>query len=118
MATQLWSIVLIIASTVLSSFGSFYMKVGSKNFVPRIQTIVTNMPLIGGLTFHFLSGIMGVIAYSGGELTVLVPLGSLNYIWASLLAIYFLDERMNKWKWLGILFIMIGVTLIGLGESV
>jgi uncharacterized membrane protein len=118
MATQLWSVIVIIASTVLSSFGSFYMKVGSKSFVPKIQTLVTNMPLVGGLTFHVLSGILGVIAYSGGELTVLVPLGSLNYIWASILAVYFLDEKMNRWKWLGILFIMVGVTLIGLGESV
>lgn len=118
MTTQLWSIIVIVASTVLSSFGSFYMKIGSKSLTSNITKLVTNLPLIGGLTFHVLSGILGVIAYSGGELTVLVPLGSLNYIWASILAIYFLDEKMNRWKWLGIIFIMVGVTLIGLGESI
>lgn len=117
MTTQLWSVGVILASTILSSFGSFYMKVGSKNLTSSLTTLATNFALIGGLTLHALSGIMGVIAYSGGELTVLVPLGSLNYVWASILAVYFLNEKMNKWKWLGILFIVVGVTLIGLGES-
>ena len=114
--TQLWSVLLVILSTVLSSLGSFYMKVASKSITFNINTVITNMPLIGALSLHTLSAVVGVIAYRGGELTVLVPLASLNYIWASLLAIKFLGEKMNTWKWVGVIGIMLGIILIGLGD--
>ncbi len=116
--TAFWSIVLIILSTILSSLGSFYMKVASSTVKLNIKTVITNMPLIGALTLHTLSAIVGVIAYRGGELTVLVPLASLNYILASLLAIKFLGEKMNSRKWTGIVGIVVGITLIGLGDVI
>ena len=115
MPTSFLSIVLIIFSTLLSSLGSFYMKVASKS-MNNLKTVITNMPLIGALSLHTLSAIVGVIAYRGGELTVLVPLASLNYIWASLLAIKYLGENMNTWKWIGVVSIMLGITIIGLGD--
>jgi uncharacterized membrane protein len=109
---------LVILSTVFSSLGSFYMKVASENITLNIKTVVRNMPLVVAVTLHTVSAAIGVIAYRGGELTVLVPLASLNYIWASLLAIRYLGEKMNGWKWLGIAGIMIGITLIGLGDVI
>lgn len=116
MATQLSSIILITLSTIISSLASFFLKVASKNFTFKIKTIIKNLPLIGAFTLHFVSAIIGIIAYRGGELTVLVPLASLNYIWASILAVRFLGEKMNIWKWAGILTIMVGITIIGLSD--
>ena len=112
--TEFWSVILVISSTVLSSLGSFYMKVASKS-MNGIKTVI-NMPLIGALSLHTLSAIMGVIAYRGGELTVLVPLASLNYIWASLLAIKYLGEKMNTWKCIGVVSIMLGISIMGYGD--
>ena len=116
MATQLSSIVLITLSTVISSLASFFLKVASKNFTFQIKAVIRNFPLIGAFSLHFISAIIGIIAYRGGELTVLVPLASLNYIWASILAVRFLGEKMNGWKWAGIFTIMVGITLIGLSD--
>ena len=112
--TEFWSVILVISSTVLSSLGSFYMKVASKS-MDDIKTVI-NMPLIGALSLHTLSAVVGVIAYRGGELTVLVPLASLNYIWASLLAIKYLGEKMNTWKWIGVVSIMLGISIMGYGD--
>lgn len=116
MNTQPWSIALVILSTVLSSLGSFYLKLASKGITMEIKTIISNVKLYTAVSFHFTSAILGVIAYRGGELTVLVPLASFSYIWASILAVRYLGEQMNKWKWIGIGCIMMGVTLIGLGD--
>ena len=117
MATQLWSAALIIVSTLISSLGTFYLKVGSAAFSLEIKSIIKNLPVIGGLALQVFSTLLGVIAYKGGDLTFLVPLGALNYIWASILAVSFLKEKMNRWKWLGITTIMVGIVLIGLGEA-
>ena len=40
---------------------------------------------------------------------------ALVYVWVSLLSMFFLKEKMNKTKWLGVILIILGVTLIGLG---
>lgn len=116
MQAQLWSIALIVASTILSSLGSFYMKVASARLSLSIITVIKNIPLLVAVFLHVTSAVIGVIAYRGGELTILVPLGSLNYVWASLLAVRYLDEKMNRWKWLGTASIIAGIVLIGLGD--
>jgi uncharacterized membrane protein len=118
MATELYSVGLIILSTLFSSLGSFYMKVASKTFRLGFKALATNFALIGAVSLHTISAVVGVIAYKGGDLTVLVPLASLNYIWASILAVRFLKERMNFWKWLGVIAIMAGITILGLGDIV
>jgi drug/metabolite transporter (DMT)-like permease len=116
MATQLWSAALIVLSTLFSSVGSFYMKVGSGKLSFRIFSVMKNIPLVAGVGLHIFSALISVVAYRGGNLTVLVPLASLNYIWASILAVRFLGEKMNPWKWMGIIAIMVGISLLGLGD--
>ncbi len=115
MPSQLLSIGLMIISTISSSLGSFFLKVASKKFAFNINAVITNLPLFVAVSLHFTSAIIGVIAYKGAELSLLVPFASLNYIWASLLAIKFLGEKMNKWKWLGMFLIMLGITLVSYG---
>ncbi len=113
--TTYLSIILVIISTLLSSFGSFTLKIVSRTIDFHPRSLMKNFTLMGALSCHVLSSILSVIAYRSGELTILVPLGSLNYIWASMLAVRFLGERMNTHKWIGMVLIMAGVTLIGLG---
>jgi uncharacterized membrane protein len=56
-------------------------------------------------------------ALKGGDLSVLYPFVALAYIWVSLLSVKFLGEKMNKFKWLGIALIIIGVSFIGIGSN-
>ncbi|HLC20036.1 MAG TPA: EamA family transporter [Candidatus Nanoarchaeia archaeon] len=113
--TAFWSIGVLIASTILSSIGAFLFKVASKDFRFRVASLL-NKELIFGIGLYGIAAILTIIAYKGGELTVLVPLGSLNYLWAAFLAQRFLGEEMNAWKWRGVLFIICGIALVGLGD--
>lgn len=115
--TTTWSIAVLIVSTVLSSVGAFLFKRASKELRFEARTLL-NVELIVGLGLYGISAILTIIAYKGGELTVLVPLGSLNYLWAAFLAQWFLGERMNSWKWSGIGLIIFGIGLVGLGGVV
>jgi drug/metabolite transporter (DMT)-like permease len=114
--TQLWSAGLIVGSTLISSVAAFFFKQASSTISLSFSTL-KNKKLIGGIFLYAVSAIIAVIAYRGGELTVLVPLASLNYVWAALLAQHYLKEDVNKWKWLGIFIIVAGLVLIGLGDT-
>ena len=115
MKTELWSIILVLVGTVLGAFGALYIKIGSNDFSLNIKKIIKNQKLILGFVFYALSSVFYVIALKGGDLSVLYPIVSIGYVWVCLLSVWFLKEKMNKFKWLGIITIIIGITLIGIG---
>ena len=62
--------------------------------------------------------IIGMVIYmfmlNKYDLSKVYPLTSISYIFTMLLAMFFLGEKVNIMGWLGVLFIMLGVGLIGL----
>ncbi len=125
MSTSWFAIGLVAFATLISALGPIFMKKGAAAFTLNPKKILKNPAVlfknygvILGCLFFGVSAIIFVIGLRFGELSVLYPLTSLSYIWACLLSVKFLHERMNKPKWAGIAFIIIGVTLIGLGRSV
>lgn len=117
MATQLWSIGLVILATIIGAFGPILLKKASAKRLSKISSLATNYHLFGGVALYGIGTILFIPALRGGELSVLYPFVALIYIWVSLLSVKFLGEKMNKLKWLGIALIIIGVTLIGLGSN-
>lgn len=116
MATQLWSIILVITAAFLGSLGPVFLKKGSAYVTKDIKSIIFNWRIFIGLCFYGMGTVLFIPALKGGELTVLYPLIATTYIWVSMWSVYLLKERMNKWKWAGIILIIIGVGLIGLGS--
>ena len=114
--TEAWAIGLVFFATVIGSFGSLFLKFGAEHFTLDLKKLLTNYKVILGLLIYVLSSVLFIAALRGGELSVLYPITSFTYVWISLLSIKFLKEKMNKFKWLGILSIIVGVTLIGLGS--
>ena len=116
MATQLWAIGLVILATLVGAFGPILLKKASAKKFSSITLIISNYPLLGGITLYALGTILFIPALKGGELSVIYPFVSLNYVWVSFLSTKFLGEKMNRLKWLGIALIIIGVSLIGFGN--
>lgn len=116
MTTQLWSVGLVIFGTLVGMFAPILLKKGSVDFNRNLLSQLSNYNLISGVVLYVLSAVIFIPALRGGELSVLYPLVSINYVWVSLLSIKFLGEKMNKFKWFGIFFIILGVSLIGLGS--
>ncbi len=117
MATELWAVALVISGSFLGAAGSLYFKRGSSKLTKNLFQNFKNYSLIIGFCLYIVAASMYVFALRGGELSILYPLVSTTYIWIIVLSYYFLRERMNKWKWLGIILIVFGVTLVGLGSS-
>jgi len=113
MTTELWAVLLVLFVTLPSAFGPILIKKGSSRGVRKFYK---NPNLLAGLGIYGVSAIFFTIALRGGELSVLYPLVSVGYVWVSLLSVKYLNEKMNSSKWLGVLLIVAGVSLIGLGS--
>lgn len=114
METSLWSIILVLIATIIGSFGALFIKLGSKTFSFSPIQLLRNYKLILGFFLYGITYIIFIIALKGGDLSVLYPLVSVGYIWIIIISIRFLAERMNIWKWTGLLLIISGVSLIGI----
>ncbi len=116
MATKLWAALLVLFTTLLTSSAQLLYKyaVGTLQF--DIISIITNKFLIGGMILYAIGGILMIISFRGGELSVLYPIIATSYIWVSFLSIWFLHEGMGALKWIGIASIIIGIIFIGFGS--
>ena len=101
-------------ATVIGACGSLYFKKASVNLTKRVFANFKNKDLLIGLSFYLLSSIIFILALRHEDVSVLYPITSLSYIWASLLAMKYLGEKPNLLRWLGVIIIIIGVTFIGL----
>ena len=99
--------------TLLTSIAQIFLKKGAM----LLPTLFTNWQLLIGCFLYGSAAIIFIIALKGGELSVLYPIIATSYVWVSLLSGYFFNESITPLKWLGILSIVIGVSLIGKGSK-
>ncbi len=111
------SIIIVLIGTIIISFGQISLKSGMNNWKLDINSILTNYILILGIILYLGSGLIFTIALKYGNLSSLYPINALAYVWVSLLSPYFFNDQMNIMKWLGIAFIIGGVSSIGLGSK-
>ena len=112
MTTLTTAIVLTVLGTMFAASGQIMLKKASQRMSISIDGIIKNIPFLFGLFFYGSSMILCIIALKWGPLTILNPIGSLNYLWAAFLSMWLLGEKMNGYKWIGVILIIIGVTVI------
>jgi drug/metabolite transporter (DMT)-like permease len=112
MATKTWAIALVVFTTLLTSSAQLMYKEGMNNF--SFSNILTNYWLFAGAATYVIGAVILLIALKGGELSVLYPIIATSYIWVCLLSVRF-GEVMNPFKWVGVVAIVLGVSLIGIG---
>ena len=110
-------IALVAFGTILGAFGAFFLKIGSNkiNSKKDLFNLKKSIFLILGAGLYGISTIPFTFALKFGDLSILYPIVSLSYIWATILSITFLHERVNSFRWMGIAFIILGIVVISLG---
>jgi len=119
---------MVVACTVLGAAAQMLIKRGTSMMPPLLDPaagsaiaqapmiawkILTNLPLFGGLACYGISTALLVLALRYGELSVLYPIIALTYVWVSILSVGFLGESVNSFKILGLVFIVLGVAVLG-----
>ncbi len=117
MRTPLSSILLVLTSSFIGSFGAVFLKLGAEYMKPGVKGFVTNYRLGFGIALYLLSSVFFVMGVAQGELTILYPMVSLGYIWTLLWAYLFFKEPFSHGKVIGLALIIGGVAFINLGNA-
>jgi drug/metabolite transporter (DMT)-like permease len=117
MVTQLWAVGLVVLAVTVGAFGPIFLKKSSKTFSLSPLKILKNYNLMIGVLFYAFGTVCFIPALKGGELSVLYPLVSLSYVFVAIYSRILLKEKMNVYKFFGIVAILAGISLIGIGSS-
>jgi uncharacterized membrane protein len=96
--------------TILGALGSLNLKIGSNKLT--IKSLI-NKNIVLGIVMYGLASVLFIPALKFGDLSVLYPMLALTYVWTVFFSVKFLKEKMNAYKWIGLVLIIIGVTIIG-----
>jgi len=107
-------IVLLTIAALIGAYASLILKRGANKLEFNLKKIIKNKELILGVFLYALSNLFFVPGLRFGKFSVLYPVVSLGYVFSMLLAVKYLKEKMNKWKYLAIVLIVFGVVLVSL----
>ncbi len=116
-ATPVSSMLWIVGSGVLGSLGAVGLKAGAGRLKFSIPALLSNWQLIGGVAAYLASSTLFVKGMKEGELSVLYPLVALSQIWTLLWGRVLFQEAITRYKIAAVIMILIGVALIGFGNS-
>ena len=109
---------LILLGSTMTAFGGVLLKRGSEaltldhGFLPFLRSAALNPGLIGGLICYIVPIGLWVFLLRTHELSKLQPLLAVVYVITPIVSIYFLQEQVGLIRWVGIGFIILGVTFV------
>lgn len=102
----------IIVMTLVASFASFFLKKSTNG--GNILSIISNKYLYIGGFLYVVAALFNIWILKRMPYSVVLPLGSICYIWTMLIAGFFLKEKIGLGKIIGVLLILSGVVCIAL----
>jgi uncharacterized membrane protein len=102
-------------------FGSLLGSIGVLMFKQEIdkkgiRKLATNIKAYSAATLLAISMALYLFALRNENLSIIYPLAATTYLWTTFFSVKYLHEKMNHWKYWGLLLIIIGVTIIGMGS--
>jgi drug/metabolite transporter (DMT)-like permease len=107
----------VVGGGVIGSLGAVGLKAGAGRLKLNAVSLITNWQLIAGVLAYLVSSVLFVKGMSHGQLSVLYPLVAMGQIWTLLWARVFFKEQITKHKLIAVGLILVGVGLIGYGNS-
>jgi len=122
---------MLIVNVILGSVGQVMMKIGATRMgsvhesrgiigglLNSFLNIFTNLHVLGGLFLYALSAVIWIRILRQVNLSLAYPMMSLSYVAVVILSALLLNEKVSAITIIGLIFITIGVSLIGLGYGV
>lgn len=120
-------ILILLIGLVFESTGVVLLKKGMSQ-IGEVETVsvsetvrvvragATNPHILLGVFFEALFFISLLILMSKSDISFLWPLTGLSFVFATIAAIWFLNERVSGARWAGVVLIMLGAALISYSE--
>lgn len=112
---ELWAIMAVSLISIVGGLGAVFFKKGAEKFSLSVSGVFKNKNLLMGVIIYAIALFVFTFSLRGGELTIIYPLVSTSYVWAAIFSVKFLGESMTRYKLLGIVLIIIGVSAVGIG---
>lgn len=116
METELWAVAAGILSSLMAAAATFFLKRGGAETRLSLRRFYVDRRVFGAILLYLLSSLFFIIALRGAQLSVLLPLGTLEYVWILVFAKKFLREEIGLAKGFGVGCIVLGLFLVGLGS--
>lgn len=116
-ATPLSSMLLVLTASFVGSFGAVFLKSGANRMRVNLWHLLRNYRLGLGVGLFLLSSYFFILGVRRGELSVLYPMVSLGYVWTMLWSRVFFGEALTRYKFAGLLLILLGIAFIGVGAA-
>ena len=107
-------IILLSIAALIGAVASLILKKGANKLKFDIKKIIKNKNLLLGVFLYAVSNLFFVPGLRFGKFSVLYPIVSLGYVFSMLLAVKYLKEKMNKWKYTAMFLIILGIVLVSL----
>lgn len=115
--TSLASVGLIVLSTISGAAAQILLRFGADGLGEGgLVGLLTNYPLIGGYACLAMNVVLVVLAFRGGQLSVLYPIIALTYVWVTILSPMYFPVVITNSQIAGLVLIIAGVSFIGAGS--
>jgi drug/metabolite transporter (DMT)-like permease len=106
-------ILLMVLDCAIGATGALFFKKSSDKIKLRLKLktladMIKNANLIIGISFYILGAALLTFLLKTENLSLIYPLTSMTYIFIIFLSVKFLNEKMNKYKWIAIFLIILG----------
>jgi drug/metabolite transporter (DMT)-like permease len=81
-----------------------------------ITSAIHNPKIILGVACHATFFGLMLLAFSWGDLSLVLPVSAFTFVFGAVIAQFYLNEHVNALRWIGALIIMIGVMTVLAGE--
>ncbi len=92
--------------------------VNAGEIIRIVKAGVTNSQILLGVFFEALFFVCLLILMSKSDISFLWPLTALSFVFATIAAMLFLNERVSGVRWAGVVLIMFGAALISYSQHV
>lgn len=116
MQTELWAISTAVLATAVAAAASLFLKWGAAETRFALRGFHVSRWTLGSLLLYILATLVFLLALLGAQLSILLPITALEYVWITLLARRFLQEPIGRAKLAGVALVILGVLLVGLGS--
>jgi len=111
--TKLGAIGLAILCAVFVSTATVFQKFAGE----RLPAIITNWPILVAILFYFLGLLFLIKAFKHNDVTAIYPIVATSYILSTFYAMIIFGELISPLRWIGVILVFIGVTMIGVGNK-
>ena len=117
MKTRPLAIVLMILTTLFTSSAQVLYKFSSAKISLSIVALLSNYYLIGGILLYAFGAVLMLLAFKGGDVSILYPIIATSYIWVAIMSWIFFSDVFNIFKYIAIILIVAGVSVIGFASK-